>query len=135
MRASGDGIGVRVGYNKVLGGILLVLALLCLVAGALARMTPTIFIGALNTLLGVLYLTRPYFVVGPNAIELKNMLGMTMRRYDFGSVGELEATPDGKTIFRLEPNGHRSRLKLTRWLAHRPDWQRFVGVIQARAFE
>lgn len=134
MDGSGDA-GVRVGYNKVFGSIMLVLAGLCLVLGFMARTTPTIFIGALNTLLGVLYLTRPYFVVGPHAIELKNMLGMTMRRYDFASVGELEASPDGRAIFRVEPNGQRNRLRLTRWLAHGPDWKRFIGIIQARAFE
>lgn len=135
MNGSGDGAGVRVGYNKVFGAVLLVLALACLALGLMARMTPSILIGLVNTLIGVLYLTRPYFVVTPHAIELKNMLGMTMRRYDFGSVGDLEASPDGRTIFRIEPNGQRNRLKLTRWLAHGPDWQRFVGVVRARVFD
>ena len=135
MNGEGDAAGVSVGYNRVIGIIALALGGLLWVLGAMAKTTPTFFVAAVNTLLGILYLTRPYFVVGPHAVELKNMLGMTMRRFEFGTLGDLEASPDGKVIFRIEPNGQRTRLKLVRWLAHGPDWQRFVAIVRTRVFD
>lgn len=135
MESGGAERTLSVGFNKLFGVVLLVLALLCVGVGLMAKTPSTVLIGGLNTLLGVLYLVRPYFVVGPRAIELKNLLGMTMRRYVFVDLGALEVGPDGKSVFHIDPGGARTRLKLTRWLADGADWRRFLGLLQARAFE
>ncbi len=139
-----------VGYNKAFGGVLLGLAILCLVLGVMVSNPMTVVIGAMNTFIGILYRGRPYFVVGRGTIELKNLLGMTMRRYQFtdahpqGSLappglladrGALEVAPDGKSVYLTDATGARTRLKLTRWLADGGDWRRFLGRIQAHAFE
>jgi len=124
-----------VGYNKAFGGVLLALAVLCIVMGVLVNAGMTIAIGAMNSVIGILYLVRPYFVVGSNTVELRNLLGMTMRAYHFDDLTALEVGPDGKSVFQIEPSGARTRLKLSRWLADGGDWRRFMSLLQARVFE
>lgn len=134
MDARGN-VTMDVGYNKAFGAVMLALATLCLVLGVMVNAGMTIAIGAMNVVIGILYLVRPYFVVGQGTIELRNLLGMTMRTYHFGDLAALEVTPDGKTIHQIEPGGARTRLKLSRWLADGGDWRRFTGLLQARVFE
>ncbi|MFO0751594.1 MAG: hypothetical protein U1F43_38900 [Myxococcota bacterium] len=65
---------MRVGYNKVFGGLLLGLGILCLVLGFLAHLNMSMLVGAVNGLIGFLYLVKPYFVLTPRAIELQEPL-------------------------------------------------------------
>lgn len=129
-----EGQSVRVGYNKVFGAVLIGLGALCFALGALAALTPSMLVGAMNILIGTLYFMRPYFVLTPHAIELRNLLGMTLRSYTFDDLRALEVSPDGKQVHQVA-GGQRSRLKLTSWLADGRDWRRFVAIVQARAFE
>lgn len=130
-----EGPALRVGYNKLFGALLLGAGALCFVLGLIVRTPSSALIGAMNVVIGVLYLTRPYFVLTRHAIELRNLLGTTMRRYAFDELAHLAVSDDGKSVFQNDAGGAPTRLKLTRWLADRRDWQTFLGLVQARAFE
>ena len=100
----------------VAGGFTLLTALL-LGKGLLA------VLGGLNLLIGLGWLSRPIFVVHEDRVELKNLLGMTMKTHQFSGLAELEVR--GKKLFR---RGERKALAGS-GLVHSADWERVVAAV------
>jgi len=126
---------VKVGYTPVVGTVLLVLALLNIVLGVMSHTGMSTAMGGLFTVIAILQLTMPYFVLTDGAVQLRNLLGMTVRQYVFTDLAQFEVEEDGKRIYLRSDDGERKRVKLTRWLAQRGDWQRFMTALSARAFD
>jgi len=129
------GTEVRVGYTPVVGTILLVLALLNVVLGVMAHSGMSTALGVLFILISVLQLTMPYFVLFDGELQLRNLFGMTVRRYTFDDLAQFEVEDDGKRIFLKSDDGAQRRVKVTRWIAQPGDWKRFIATLNARVFD
>lgn len=127
--------GLRVGYSKLFGGILLAASIINFALGALTHNTMSMITGALLAVVAVLQILMPYFVLHADAgvVELKNLLGMTVRRYTFDSLRDFHLEP--AKVYLVDPTGKRRSAKLTRWISHRPDWDRFIATLEAQEFE
>ena len=112
---------MKVRYNPVVGVVALVLGGVCLFLGlwlmALGEFSPAIFPGLLVTLLGVLYLVRPYFWVNSKSVELAAVIGPMKRTFPFQT---LEI--DGGKLVAVSGDGSRKKVPVTRWMAHSGDW-------------
>lgn len=119
---------MTVHYSKVWGGVFLGLGILTTMLNLLARtLIPNGIVGLILILVGVLYLTRTYVEVSPTTLEVRAPIGRVAKRYTFSSLGAL-VIEDGK-IFVTE-GGQRTRVKLSRMLADKRDWQAFVRMIK-----
>lgn len=107
-----DGIPVR--YNPLFGAFSALAGGLILLAGLLLGDVITLGIGAMNLLLGLGFMTQPVFVVFDRRIEVRNLLGMTLRKHHI-RLHELEVR-EGKVHPR---NG--SFRGLGGWVARRSD--------------
>jgi len=126
---------VRVRYTPVAGVILLVLAILNIVLGVLAHAGTSTALGLLFVVIAVLQLTMPYFVLVDGELQLRNLFGMTVRRYPFDDVAQFEIVEGGKRIFLNDGYGDRKRVRVTRWISQRGDWERFISTLSARVFD
>ncbi|PKN58538.1 MAG: hypothetical protein CVU56_05075 [Deltaproteobacteria bacterium HGW-Deltaproteobacteria-14] len=126
---------VRVGYTPVAGTILLILALLNIVLGVMAHSAVSTGLGALFIVMAILQLTMPYFVLTEGELQLRNLFGMTVKRYAFDDLSQFEIAEEGKRIFLTTPNGDRKRVRVTRWISQRGAWERFITALNARAFD
>ncbi|MFL6119063.1 hypothetical protein [Actinophytocola sp.] len=111
---------MKVRYNPVVGVVMVVLGAVCLFLGlwlmALGEFNASVLVGALVTLLGILYLVRPYFWVSSSAVELRAVVGPVRRTFPFRT---LEV--DGSKLVAVN-DGDRKKLPVTRWMAHSGDW-------------
>lgn len=80
-----DGIHVR--YNLLIALFLLICGAFILAVGLLLATPLRIGLGVLSSLIGIGFLTQPWFVVFPDRIELRNLLGMTMKTHPFALAG------------------------------------------------
>ncbi len=124
---------IRIGYNKLLGGAVLLFA----AAGAAFQLGaggPTWLLGlsAAGALVGLLYLFRPFLVVTDSAIRAKSLLGYDVRSFRHGGLGELEVV--GWTIV-LGQGEHRQRLRLPRALLSRRDLEKLSAMCEAARAE
>lgn len=104
-----------------IGGIFVLLTGMMIGKGLL------MIIGAMNTLLGVLFATRPIMALEHDHVALKNLWGMTLKRHEFASLKELAV--ERNTIFRDGPEG---RIKVaTKGMARGSDWARVVEAIRS----
>ena len=94
---------IKVGHNKLFGGIILGLGLANVVLAAMAGRGPSLFLGPLFVLIGILYLIMPAFVVADGCFQVKNLIGVTLRRYHFGSPREIEI--EGSKIYLRRRDG------------------------------
>lgn len=74
----------KVGYNKAIGLIFLPIALFILIAG-LEFGSISAITGIILTVMSIGYLSAPAVTYNERQIELKNMLGMTVKKYVFGA--------------------------------------------------
>ncbi len=125
---------VQVRYGKGWSITLVVLASLLIAMAAFLGNPVTLLLGGMNLAIGVLMLTRPLYVLGPGALEVKNLLGMTMRRYPFRSVSEFEVEPNG-TIWHHDVNGVRHKVRISRLTVDANDYRRLLDTLSTRAFE
>lgn len=70
------------------------------------------------SLLGRLYLVRPYFWVTPRSVTVGALIGPVSREF---MLQRLEA--DGGRLYAIEDDGTRKKLPVARWLAKASDWQ------------
>lgn len=76
----GSDTPLAIGHNKVFGGFLLVAAVFILgVALMTGHLFPQAITGTILLLVSFGYLTRPAIVVTGSVVEIKNMLGMTLK--------------------------------------------------------
>jgi hypothetical protein len=103
-------------YNKAFGVLLLVAALFILgVAVLTGKMFPQAISGGILALASIGYLTQPAFVIAAGGVQVKNLLGMTMRTVPFSTWSELTLR-DGQLYARDQ------RVKVARWLISASDW-------------
>ncbi|MFT7580610.1 MAG: hypothetical protein ACI9MR_002281 [Myxococcota bacterium] len=127
---------IRVRYNRIYAILLIVLSAANLVMGGITSAPTTILLGAVLTVIGILFLVQPYFVLDGGIVHVKNVYGMSMRRYDVTAYASVEVVHDGARIYFVGLDGERKRVKVTRWLSHRPDWNTFTtAIVSANAFD
>jgi len=125
---------VRVYYAKGWAIALIIGAGLLLAMAPFVRTWMTGVIGALNLVVGILMLTRPLYVLGHGALEIKNLFGMTIRRYRYESLSEFEVEPAG-TIWHTDRGGTRKKVRISRMTVASADWKRLIDVLATRAFD
>lgn len=125
---------VRVHYAKGWAITLIVLSALLIALAPFARNWMTGALGALNLLIGILMLTRPLYVLGGGVLAVKNLFGMTVRRYAYDSLAEFEVDAAG-TIWHTEPGGPRTKVRISRLTVASDDWKRLVDVLSTRVFD
>lgn len=125
---------VQVRYGKVWSVTLIVLASVLFAMAAYLGNPLTMALGGFNLVIGILMLTRPLYVLGPGALEVKNLLGMTMKRFPFRHVSEFEIEPNG-TIWHHDVQGVKRRIRIARFSVDAADYRRLIDTLSARAFE
>jgi hypothetical protein len=125
---------VRVHYAKGWAITIIVLASILLVMAPFVRTWMTGVVGGLNLVVGILMLTRPLYVLSEGVLEVKNLLGMTVRRYVFDSLSEFEVEPSG-AIWHVDRSGARKKVRISRLTVASADWKRLVDTLSTRAFE
>jgi hypothetical protein len=112
---------MKVRYNPAVGIVLLVLGAVCLFLGlwlmALGELNGAVFAGLLVTVLGILYLVRPYFWVMPSTVEVVATVGPAKRRYPFQTLAV-----EGGKLYAVSEDGTRKKIPVARWMANSADW-------------
>lgn len=126
---------VRVHYAKGWAVTILVLGVLCLVLALMTRLWMTGAVGAMNTVLGILMLSRPLYVLGDGALQVKNLLGMTLKRYSYSSLSEFDVRADGSIWHQPPGAAAPKKVRLSRIVVASADYRRLVDALSARAFE
>mgnify|MGYP006865141074 CR=1 FL=1 len=117
---------IPVRFNLIFGIFLLLCAAFILGTGLFIGAPHLLVVGGLNGAVAVGVTFAPMFVVHDDRIEMRNLLGMTMRTHTYGSLAELEIR--GSKIFRKE--GETKALVSASFLARGSDWDRVVAVIE-----
>jgi hypothetical protein len=112
-------VAITVRYNPFIGGFLLICGLFIMLVGLTIAAPTSLLLGLMNTVLGLAFMIRPWFVYTGEAIEMRNVLGMTMKTYKVPNVALLTvdsgaAHYDGKKLF-----GFGSLASPTDWAAFR----------------
>lgn len=68
-------------YNAVFGAFLLLMGLFTLGVGVMVGKGMLLLVGTLNALVGLGFTTRPFMMVTERGVEMRNLLGMTMRMH------------------------------------------------------
>lgn len=126
---------VVVRHSRVWAILFIVLSSLNLVLGALSGTGSTLFVGAILLPVGILMLLRPYVQFGPDDLAVKNVLGMTLVRYPFGMGARFSVDPERPRLWYEDGNGVRKRVRVSRVMADRGDWDKLVAAVQARDFD
>lgn len=117
----------RVTFNKVFGIIFLVLASLILYISLLIGPSLSTISGLVLLVVSVLYLVSPAVVYSPAEIQLKNLLGMTLKKYSFES--------DTITVKdqRIYVNG--SKINLAKGMLAKSEYNHLLQYILTRQLE
>lgn len=111
---------MKVRYHPVVWIVPLMLGGACLFLGlwltALGEFSPALIPGLFTTLIGVLYLARPYFWLNETSVQLVALVGPHGRKFPFQT---LEI--DGARLFAVN-DGDRKKVPVARWMAHPGDW-------------
>lgn len=78
--------------------------------------------GALLTVMGILYLSRPYFSLAPNRLTTYNLLGKAVKRYSFESFGHL--TIEKNVLYIESRHEIREKVNINRWRVKSADWEK-----------
>lgn len=117
------GLPLSVGYNKAFGGFMLVCSLFILgVAVLTGTLFPQALTGGILLLVSLGYLTQPALVITASEVQLKNMLGMTVKSYAVREPADLKLR-DGKLMVRDE------QLRTAKWLLSGADWARLEALV------
>lgn len=125
---------VRVHYAKGWAITIIVMSAILLAMAPFVRTWMTGVVGGLNLLVGILMLTRPLYVLGGGALEVKNLFGMTVRRFAYDSLTEFEVDASG-TIWHTAPGGPRKKVRISRLTLASADLKRLVDVLTTRVFD
>ena len=105
-----------------IGGIDLFLALVLMSMGSQA-VVGVLVPGAVCALIGIGYLTRPYFSVDGEKIVLKALIGPLKREFVYT---DRQLILRENKVFLTTATGTK-KLPLSRWIANKEDWKRFLG--------
>jgi len=118
---------IKVGHNKVFAVIILACAGFILFVSFLIGPSLNLIVGFLNLFIGIQMLAKPFLVIGEREIQLKNLFGMTLRRFHYSSPSDLEM--DGSILY-VNHNGERRKVsRISSFLHHAPDVQRLKDFI------
>ena len=117
-------------YNPWLGGVLLLLGLLCLGLNLWLMLLEGSFnsgviVGVIVSVVGFLYLTRPCFVLAPNRLTVYSPIGAVIKRYPFASFKDIQVESNAIYISPAEAvtPGDREKIKLAKWMIRPADWK------------
>lgn len=120
---------IRIGYHKAWGPVMLVCAAINLglysMTGGWVQLGLAVMLG----LVGVLYLTMPFILVGDGVVRAKNLMGITLRSFHYDDLADLEVVDGGLVI--AGPRGGRQRLKISKWLIDKSDMRRLAEAVDA----
>jgi len=122
---------VRVRYHRLLGPAMLLLALINVVLFLTSGLFLQLGMTVMFSILGILYLVRPFLIVDDEAIHAKSLLGYTLQRIRHGSFADLEVE---RGAIVMGASGARRRLKLWRPMVAQGDLQKLAAAVrEARA--
>jgi len=87
---------LRVGLNRILAVFLLGTSALNMYVFMATSKTMQLGLAALFGVLGLLYMFGNVLVVTATEVQIKNPLGMTLKRYPIGSIADLELREKNK---------------------------------------
>jgi hypothetical protein len=117
---------MTVGYNKVWGILMLGVSGINLVTYMMTHRWMQLALVVMFTLIGVLYLVGQALVIEGNEVQMKNPMGMTLKRYPLRSLSDLEF--EGKTLYVKTPQGGKLRV-MSGMMVHGPDVERLRTAI------
>lgn len=91
-------------YNRILSFALLVIGALLLIVSLVGQQWVSVLGGAVLTLLGVMMFINPIIKVESHEVQLRNPIGMTLKRFPVTSPADLAL--DGNTLSHV-PTGKR----------------------------
>lgn len=103
-------------YNRIMAIVFVVMGPLLLLLSLLTQQWISVFAGAVLTVLGVLMTINPMIRIAPHEVQMRNPLGMTLKRYPVTSPADLAI--EGKALRHL-PTG--KRVATLGFGTHRPD--------------
>lgn len=106
----------NVGYNRVMAIAFVIIGALLLLVSLLTQQWISVAAGAVLTALGVLMTINPMVRVEAHEAQMRNPLGMTLKRYPISSPADLVF--EGKVLRHL-PTG--KRVAVLGFGAHGPD--------------
>jgi hypothetical protein len=116
---------IPVRYNKLFGAVMLLCAVFILGVAVFTRhLFPQAVTGSIILLVALGYLTQPAVVVAPGEIEVKNLLGMTLKRHELKSLAEV-SLHDGRIWVGNEKIGS------PQWMLNRVDCERLEKEIRS----
>ena len=120
---------MKVHFNKTLGITIIVLGVLdILMILVLALMGARISMGGifilLAVVLGILFLTRPYFIVEEGTLEVRALIGPASTIYKFKKPQDFSV--EKYKVFLTAAAHDRQQLPVFGWLAHGKDWKAFA---------
>ena len=77
---------------------------------------------------GFLTLTKPYFIIKEDSLELIAILGPAKKTYSFDSIHDLQI--ENNKIY-LTQNGNREKLPISKWMVENLDWELMIQKINA----
>ena len=119
---------MNVRYNPILGGGMIAMGTLNVLLAGVSGAMPGMLTGFIVGAMGVLYLIRVWFTVGPEGIELAALIGPLVKRYpgtprEFRIDGGRLVSPEGKTVARRrKPVPSRLKPAAPPWGAGRSPW-------------
>ncbi len=116
---------IYIRYHPLVGSFCLVAGLFIIYGGLVSGGPHLFLLGGLQVVVGALFLTKPWYVVHPDRIEVRNPFGMTVQTHRLRSLADLDV--DGGTV-RLEGVPLRG---VSRGVARREDWAAFMKAIEA----
>jgi hypothetical protein len=78
------------------------------------------------TLIGVLYLNKPYFELRSNEIVLFNLFGMELKNYHFENISQLQVLDD-KVYLNID--GKSKKIRVSKFMSRTADWEAFIHLI------
>ncbi|MEL6939996.1 MAG: hypothetical protein AAFO84_12460 [Cyanobacteria bacterium J06598_1] len=118
----------------ILGGLNLMIVLRAiLITGTF---NSGIITGIASTVVGYLFLTRPYFAIAPNRLTIYNLIGSTVKRYPFkafsnlqveGSQLHIKDTEDEMTVVTGR------KVNIRKWIIKSEDWKRLEAIANAKS--
>ncbi len=108
----------------LLGGLTTLVSLQAILMNG--RINGAIIIGVITTIIGILYLIRPYFSLAPNRLTVYNLLGNAVKRCPFESFGHLII--EKGTLYIENSNESREKVKINRWMVKSADWKKLKQI-------
>ena len=120
---------IRIRYHKAWGPVMLACAAinagLYVVVGGWIQLGLAVMLGVF----GVMYLIQPFLVIGDGTVQAKNLFGITLRRFHYDDLADLEVSRDAIVI--TSPKRGRQRLKVSRLLISGADMQKLADAVDA----